>query len=541
MSVINVSKRSGQVEALDLNKFHKVVFWACEGLTGVSASEVELRSSIQFYDGISTTEIQETLIKAASELISADTPNYQHVASRLINLQLRKDVYGNHVPCHLYDHIHNVIRLGYYDPSILDMYSPEEIETLNTFINHDRDYNIPFVGMEQFRGKYAVKDRTTNKIFETPQMAFILISAIIFSKYKENRLKWVKDYYDAISTFDISLPTPIMAGLRTPQKQYSSCTLIETGDSLDEINATTSSIVRYVSQKAGIGIGVGRIRAVGSRVRNGDAVHTGVMPFLKLFQSAVSSCSQGGVRKGSATAYYPAFHYEIEDLLTLKNNKGTDDSRVRHIDYAVQFNKVLYERLLSGSDITLFSPHDVPDLYEAFFVDTDKFRTLYEKYEADTTVRKKKIGAIDLFSKFVQERKDTGRIYLMNVDHCNQHSAFIPEKAPICMSNLCLDGNSIVTILKEDGQIIDAPLAEISTDVFDGDCKILSRNIKTDKLEFSKVTSFAKTSSIAKCVKVTDEDTGRSIICTPDHLIYTKNRGYVMAKELLTTDELYLD
>ena len=289
------------------------------------------------------------------------------------------------------------------------------------------------------RGKYLVKNRVTGKFYETPQMAFMLIAMTLFSKYTKDRLKWVKEFYDAISTFDISLPTPIMAGVRTPQRQFSSCVLIETDDSLDSINATASAIVKYVSQKAGIGIGAGRIRAVNSPIRNGDASHTGVIPFYKHFQSAVKSCSQGGVRGGAATLYYPLWHLEVEDLLVLKNNKGTEDNRIRHLDYGVQFNKVMYERLLSNGVITLFSPNDVPELYESFFTDVDKFRELYERAERNTKLRKKQVPAIDLFSSFVQERKDTGRIYLMNVDHANDHSSFIVEKAPIRQSNLCAE------------------------------------------------------------------------------------------------------
>jgi ribonucleoside-diphosphate reductase alpha chain len=440
MAQILVTKRNGNREPLDLNKFHKVVAWACEGINGVSESEIEIRSHIQFYDGIKTTDIQETLIKASADLISEDTPGYQYVAGRLINYHLRKQVYGDyHVP-HLANHIDNVIGAGYYDKDIKEWYSFADINTLNGYIDHKRDFSIAYVGMEQFRGKYLIKNRATGYIFETPQFCYMLIAMVLFRNYpKETRLKWVKDLYDATSTFEISLPTPIMAGLRSPQKQFSSCVLIESDDSLDSINATSSAIVKYVSQKAGIGINAGRIRALGSPIRNGDTTHTGVIPFFKHFQSAVKSCSQGGVRGGAATLYYPIWHLEVEDLLVLKNNKGTEDNRIRGLDYGVQFNKVMYERLLMGGNITLFSPNDVPALYDAFFVDVDKFRTLYLAAEADPTIRKKSIPAVDLFSAFMQERKDTGRIYLQNVDHANDHGAFIKELAPIHQSNLCCE------------------------------------------------------------------------------------------------------
>ena len=438
MATIQVVKRDGSKELLNLNKFHKVVAWACENINGVSESQIELNSHIQFYNGIKTTEIQETLIKAAAELIGEDTPNYQYVAGNLINYNLRKEVYGSYNPVDLGNHIRKVVELGYYDPDIEKWYSTFDLLTLDSYIDHRRDFNLTYAGMEQFRGKYLVKNRVANKYYETPQMAFMLIGMVLFRNYpSETRLKWVKDFYDAVSNFEISLPTPIMAGLRTPQKQFSSCVLIETADSLDSINATSSAIVKYVSQKAGIGIGAGSIRAIGSAIRSGDASHTGVVPFYKHFQSAVKSCSQGGVRGGAATLYYPIWHLEVEELLVLKNNKGTEDNRVRHLDYGVQFNKVMYERLLSGGQITLFSPSDVPDLYESFFTDVEKFRAIYEKAERSTKIRKKSLPAIDVFSAFMEERKNTGRIYLMNVDHANDHGAFIKELAPIRQSNLC--------------------------------------------------------------------------------------------------------
>ena len=352
---ITVIKRDQTSEQLDLEKMHKVVFYACEGITGVSPSEVEIKSHISFYNGIETAKVQETLIKAAADLISEETPNYQWVAGRLINYHLRKEVYGKFEPCSLDEIARRNVELGYYDENFFAVYNPEEVFQLDHYIKHDRDENIAFAGMEQFRGKYLVQNRVTGEIYETPQIAYMMIAATLFADYpKKTRMKYVKDFYDAISNFDISLPTPIMAGLRTPQRQFSSCVLIETDDSLDSINATSSSIVKYVSQKAGIGIGAGSIRAINSPIRNGDASHTGVIPFYKMFQSAVKSCSQGGVRGGAATLYYPVWHLEVEDLLVLKNNKGTEDNRVRHMDYGVQFNKLMYERLLSGGNITLF-------------------------------------------------------------------------------------------------------------------------------------------------------------------------------------------
>jgi len=440
MTQIQVTKRDGSKEPLDLEKLHKVVFWATKDITGVSASEVEIKSHIQFYNGIKTSDIQETLIKSAADLISEETPNYQYVAGRLINYHLRKEVYGQSEPLPLFQIVKKNAASNFYDKGLLDAYSENEWNELDRAIDHNRDENFTYVAMEQFRGKYLVQNRVTGEIFETPQVAYMLIAATLFQSYpKESRLHWVKDYYNAVSTHDISLPTPVMAGVRTPQKQFSSCVLIETDDSLDSINATASSIVRYVSQKAGIGIGAGRIRALGSPIRNGDAYHTGVIPFYKLFQAATRSCSQGGVRNGAATLYYPIWHLEVEDLLVLKNNKGTEDNRVRHMDYGVQFNKLMYERLITGGDITLFSPHDVPEMYEAFFNDQERFKELYERAERNTRLRKKTYPAVELFTKFMQERKDTGRIYLQNVDHANTHSPFQEDKAPIKMSNLCCE------------------------------------------------------------------------------------------------------
>ena len=436
---IQVVKRDGKKEALDLEKLHKVILHACENISGVSPSQVELNSHISFFDGITSDEIQETMIKSAADLISEETPNYQLVAGRLINYHLRKLVYGQFEPPALLDIINKNIDNTMYDPQLLEWYSEDEINQMDKWIDHSRDDNFTYAAMEQFRGKYLVQDRYTKKVYETPQVALMLIGATLFHKYEEDRLKWVKDFYDSVSRFEISLPTPIMAGVRTSVRQFSSCVLIETGDSLDSINATAGAIVKYVSKRAGIGIGAGSIRAIGSSINGGHATHTGVIPFYKHFQSAVRSCSQGGVRGGAATLYYPIWHLEVEDLLVLKNNKGTDDNRIRHLDYGVQFNKVFYERLLAGKEITLFSPSEVPELTETFYTDVDRFRELYEAAERKTSIRKKRVSAIDLFSSFMQERKDTGRIYLMNVDHANDHGAFRKEKAPVKQSNLCCE------------------------------------------------------------------------------------------------------
>ena len=456
---IKVTKRNGTTEPFDLEKVHRVLEWATEGISGVSISEIELKANIQLFDKIPAYDIHELLIKSAAELICENTPNYQFVAARLINYKLRKEVYGEYTPWDLKTVIVQNVMRGVYDGSVLQEYTYEDLDVLDSYIRHDRDNTFTYVGMEQFRGKYLVQDRRTKQVYETPQILYMMIAATLFAKYDKNhRLKVVKDYYDAISQFYISLPTPIMAGLRTPTRQFSSCVLIESGDSLDSINATATSVVRYISKKAGIGIGAGSIRALGAKIGDGSVVHTGLIPFLKYFQAAVKSCSQGGVRGGAATVYLPIWHYEFEDLVVLKNNKGTEENRVRHMDYAFQFNKVMYERLLTGGNITLFSPEEVPDLYEAFYSNQDEFKTLYEQYENSDIVRKRTMSAIEVFSQFIQERKDTGRIYLMNVDHANSHGSFLPELAPIRMSNLCTEIDLPTTPLKSS----DDPNGEIS-------------------------------------------------------------------------------
>lgn len=440
---INVVKRDGSKEPLDIDKIHKVIEWSCEGLSGVSVSEVEIKSQIQFYNNIKSVDIHETMIKSAADLICEDTPNYQYVAGRLINYQLRKSVYGKYTPDNLYDHYTKIRDAGYYTPMLGLVYSQEDWDELQKVINHTRDENLTYVAMEQLRGKYLVKNRYTGEIFETPQIAFMLIAMTLFAKYpvkgEKTRIQWVSDLYNALSLFDISLPTPIMAGVRTTDTQFSSCVLIESDDSRKSIAATTAAIIEYVSNRAGIGIGAGNIRGHGEPVRNGASVSTGVIPWWKLFAAAVKSCSQGGVRGGAATLYYPIWHAEAEGLLVLKNNKGIDENRIRQLDYGIQFNKVMYERFVEGRDITLFSPNQVPGLYDAFFTDVDKFRELYEAAEANPLLRKKTIPAFDLFSMFARERKNTGRVYLMNVDHCNDHGSFIKDKATIRMSNLCVE------------------------------------------------------------------------------------------------------
>ncbi len=437
---IKVKKRNGTFEPINLDKIHKVITWAADGLDNVSVSQVELRSHIQFYDGIATQDIHETIIKAAADLISEETPDYQYLAARLAIFHLRKIAYDTFEPPHLYDHVSHLTKLGKYDRHLLADYDKAEFDELDDYIDHERDMNLAYAAVEQMMGKYLVQDRVSKKVFESPQFLYMLVGMCLFADYdKTVRLDYVKRFYDATSKFYISLPTPIMSGVRTPTRQFSSCVLIECGDNLDSINATTSAIVRYVSQRAGIGINAGAIRALGSPIRGGEAQHTGCIPFFKMFQAAVKSCSQGGVRGGAATLFYPLWHLEVESLLVLKNNRGVEDNRVRHMDYGVQINKTLYTRLIKDENITLFSPSDVPGLYDAFFADQEKFEALYVQYEADQSIRKRQVSARSLFSTLLQERASTGRIYIQNVDHCNTHSPFDPSVAPIRQSNLCME------------------------------------------------------------------------------------------------------
>ncbi|MGL9722861.1 class 1a ribonucleoside-diphosphate reductase subunit alpha [Sodalis sp. (in: enterobacteria)] len=435
-----VTKRDGRKETINLDKIHRVIDWAAEGLENVSVSQVELRSHIQFYDGIKTADIHETIIKAAADLISREAPDYQYLAARLAVFHLRKKAYGRFEPPKLYDHVSRLVEMGKYDKHLLTDYSADEFEQMDGFIDHWRDMNFSYAAVKQLEGKYLAQNRVTGEIYESAQFLYMLVAACLFSGYpRATRLDYVKRFYDAVSTFKISLPTPIMSGVRTPTRQFSSCVLIECGDSLDSINATSSAIVKYVSQRAGIGINAGRIRALGSPIRGGEAFHTGCIPFYKHFQTAVKSCSQGGVRGGAATLFYPMWHLEVESLLVLKNNRGVEANRVRHMDYGVQLNKLMYQRLVKGEDITLFSPSDVPGLYDAFFADQDEFERLYTQYEQDSSIRQRRIKAVELFSLMMQERASTGRIYVQNVDHCNTHSPFDAAVALIRQSNLCLE------------------------------------------------------------------------------------------------------
>jgi ribonucleoside-diphosphate reductase alpha chain len=450
-----VIKRNGNIEGLDLNKLHLMVEEACKDLSGVSASQVEMQSGIQFYNGITTAEIQEILIRSASDLIDLDNPNYQFVAARLLLFSLRKSLYGL-VQDHpsLLEHIKTCVNSKVYDSAILNDYTEEELNKLGGYIVHNRDYLFTYAGLRQVVDKYLVQDRSSGKVYETPQFMYMMIAATMFAQYpKDTRISYVKRYYDAISKHKINIPTPIMAGVRTPLRQFASCVLVDSDDSLDSIFSSDMAIGRYVAQRAGIGINAGRIRGINSKIRGGEVTHTGVVPFLKKFESTVRCCTQNGIRGGSATVHFPIWHQEIEDIIVLKNNKGTEDNRVRKLDYSIQISKIFYERFIHNEEISLFSPHDVPGLYDAF--GTDRFDDLYVGYERDQSIPRKTVGAQELFLDLLKERAETGRIYIMNIDHCNSHSSFLDK---IEMSNLCQE----ITLPTKPLQHIDDPEGEIA-------------------------------------------------------------------------------
>ena len=453
---IKVTKRSGTIEPLNLDKMHKMVDEATKGLSGVSASQVEMQSGIQFYDGVTTDEIQEILIRSASDLIDLEHPNYQFVAARLLLFSLRKRVFENKkgdAPS-LTDHITKCAYKGLYDKQIFEKYSLEEIEKVSAWLDHDRDMLFTYAGLRQVVDKYLVQDRSSGQVYETPQFMYIMIALTIFQEYpKETRLSYVKRYYDAISKHKINIPTPIMAGVRTPLRQFASCVLVDVDDSLDSIFSSDMAIGRYVAQRAGIGINAGRIRGINAKIRGGEVQHTGVVPFLKKFEATVRCCTQNGIRGGSATVHFPIWHQEIEDIIVLKNNKGTEDNRVRKLDYSIQISKLFYERFIQDGEISLFSPHDVPGLYDAF--GTDRFDELYVGYERDSSVPRKTIGAQELILDLLKERAETGRVYIMNIDHCNSHSSF---KDKVEMSNLCQE----ITLPTYPIQHIDDEVGEIA-------------------------------------------------------------------------------
>lgn len=532
--LINVIKSSGVTQEFIPEKIINVLSMAADN-TSIDPYGLYETMTPNLRDSMTTEEIQQVAINTTASLISKEEPDYQYVASNLSQFALRKKIYGQSEPPSFLEHIKNNTESGFYDKEILEKYTEEEIIYLDSVIDHDRDFTFSYAGTMQLKEKYLVQDRSTKEIKETPQFAYMLIGMCLHQEEKYDRLKHVIRFYNAVSNKQISLPTPIMAGVRTPTRQFSSCVVIESGDSLDSINETNSAIVKYISKRAGIGVNSGMIRAMGSKIGHGEVRHTGVIPFWKTVLASVKSCSQGGVRGGAATLYYPLWHLELEQLIVLKNNKGVEENRIRHLDYGVQINDLMLERYINDDYITLFSPHIYGgELYDSYFRSPEKFKELYEKAEQDSSVTKKRIKARTIFEEmFIPERANSGRIYPAFIDNMNEYSSFIRDIAPIKQSNLCIAGDSLIDV------VIDGIKTKIKIKDLDlsSRVKVKSYNIETNKTVWKDITNFALMNKSAKVMKIT-LPSGKHITCTPDHKIYTVNRGWLMAKDLVETDSL---
>ena len=544
--ILHVTKRDGTRVPFNVENIDKVIKWGSQNITGVSVSDIAINTKLNLVDGITTKEIHKVLIDASINLFNEDSPNYQWVASRLLNYQIRKDVWGGKNPPRLYDFIKNNTDKNLYHPEILEKYSKAEIDKLDDKINHDRDYNFTYSGLKQLCDKYLIQNRKTKEIFETPQFAYMLAAMVSHINYSQNsRLNYVKRAYDKFSKFKINLPTPQMAGLRGLLKQYASCCLIDVDDTKESIFSSNTAAGFATTQRYGIGLNFGRIRGIGTEIKGGSVIHTGIIPFLKVFEATVKSCQQNGIRGGGATVNFPIWHYEIEDILSLKNNGGTEDNRVRKVDYVIQFSKLFYERFMKNETITLFSPHEVPELTESFGL--PQFDELYVKYEADKSIKyKRKVKASALMSQFTKERTETGRYYVMNMDHCNEHGSFLER---VTMTNLCLTGDTEILCLvknKENKEFVTSVVTlEQITELYNSkddseELYVWSKNLETHEGEFKLLTGATMTHPDAELLEITDVETNQTIRCTPDHLIYTNNRGYIKAIELLETDELNL-
>ena len=528
---MQVQKRDGGFEAYNVEKIHKVLEWAITDISNVSWSDIEMNAKLSLNDGVNTKEIHQILIKSANDLTAPSRPNYQYVASRLLNMSLRKDLWERYdSPPSLSVHFKNNIENGTYDAPIYDKWTQDQLVEIEQCVDHDRDYLFTYAGLQQLIDKYLIKNRLTNQMYETPQFAYVAIAMALFNTVDE-----VIKAYECFSTFKINLPTPIMAGVRTKIKQFASCVLVDVNDDLNSIFSSIHAVGKYTARRAGIGLNIGRIRPINSSIRGGEVIHTGLIPYLKIFESTVKATSQNGIRGGSATVHVPFFHYEIEDIMCLKNNAGTDDNRVRKLDYSVQFCKLFYERLIKNEDITLFSPYEAEGLYEVFG-NNEEFNKLYEKYEKSRTLKfKKKINARKLAEIFTKERLETGRIYVMNIDNANEHGSW---NIPVHMSNLCLTGDTKIDSIV-DGKKMIVSLEELN-DLFNAnkDILVLSKDINSNILSYNKVLNSAMTMENAEIMEIENTESGFKIRCTPNHQIFTKNRGYVEAKDLKEMDVL---
>jgi ribonucleoside-diphosphate reductase alpha chain len=443
--MITVVKRNGERVPLDISKIQRQVAHGCRGIDGVSPSMIEIKAQLELHDGMSTETIDELLLKAMVDLIDeTENPeihniNYQYVAGRQKISMLRKEVYGTYDPPKLYSIVKNNVEAGMYTKELLNWYTEDEWNIIDLFIDHSKDEQYTYAAIAQLTEKYLVQNRATGKIYETPQVRYAVAAATAFhSESTDQRLKYVKEYYECASEGHFTLATPVLAGLGTTTKQFSSCVLISSDDTLDSIFAAGEMMAKYASKRAGIGLEIGRIRPLGAPIRNGEIKHTGMIPFLKKWYSDLRSCSQGGIRNASCTITFPVWHYQFEDLIVLKNNQGTEETRVRQMDYSVVVNAMFWRRYKHGEDITLFDPHDVPDLYEAYYRDSKEFEKLYLQYEQDKTKKKKVISAEEIFKNgILKERTDTGRIYLVNIDNVINQGPFDTKTDPIYQSNLC--------------------------------------------------------------------------------------------------------
>lgn len=434
---IFIKKRGGALEKFSADKINKVLQWATEGIKNVSFEEVAMNAHLSFFDGMTSDNIHVALIEAAAQQISVEKPNYQYVASRLLNYQLRKRVWGGKNPPKLYDLVKTNIEKFVYDEQILEWYSKKDFDKLDEYLKHDRDLDFSYAGIKQLCDKYLIQNRSTKEIYETPQFAYMLIAMTFFKNYKENRLDYVKKAYNYFSKHKINLPTPIMAGVRSVMKSYASCSLFTVDDTLKSIFSNNSAVGYATASRYGIGLNLSRLRATNAPIRNGEVIHTGPIPFAKAFESTVKSCHQNGIRGGSATVNFAWFHYDIMDILVLKNNAGTDDNRVRKLDYCIGLDKLIFERFIENKDVTLFSYHECQSLWNRFGY--DDFKEKYEKAENNKNIKfKKKVKARDLLMLLAKERLETGRIYTMFVDHANSHGSWLDQ---VDTSNLCLEVN----------------------------------------------------------------------------------------------------
>ena len=551
MSNINVVKRNGETVPLDIAKIQRQVAYGCRGIDNVSPSMIEIKSQIELHDGITTKTIDELLLKAMVNLIDENensdinNVNYQYVAGRQKVSMLRKEVYGTYDPPSLYSIVVTNINAGMYTSELLDWYTKEEWDIIDLFLDHGKDENYSYAAIAQLCEKYLVQNRATGQIYETPQVRYAIAAATAFhNEPKEKRLKYVKEYYECASDGHFTLATPVLAGLGTTTKQFSSCVLISSDDTLDSIFAAGEMMAKYASKRAGIGLEIGRIRPLGAPIRNGEIKHTGMIPFLKKWFSDLRSCSQGGIRNASCTVTFPVWHYQFEDLIVLKNNQGTEETRVRQMDYSVIVNMMFWRRYKNNENITLFDPHDVPDLYEAYYRDTSEFEVLYTKYENDVSIKKKVLPAVEIFKNgILKERTDTGRIYLVNIDNVINQGPFDTKVDPIYQSNLCLTGDTMIQIMDTDETIHSISLEDFVNKFETGymsNIKVRSSNILTGEVTWNIVSNAAKTATVTELIEIEDES-GKIIKCTLDHQVYTKNRGYVRAGDLVETDELCVE